>query len=394
VVPLPQAARRVRAALAELGMRPVLTDRGRGGDPTAWSCRILANDGTAPAQGMGKGGRDEARVGAMFEALEHYLTGPDLFDPSAVEPAGAGRLAAGPLEREPYSVLLARTPDGRLACHRYRPLAGGPRILVPLFVWAPWYVEADGHRLRELAADDYDYGELMRYSCNSGCAVGVTADEALLHGINEVIERDALSLLLVRAFLRPAGSRPIVVDPDTLPHALAGAYAAAERVTGAAVHLLDITSDLGVPTMLAYTPPAEGRSYLRGTGASLSRAHAAWRALTELLQTTLGRSGRGDLAGLAAYPALERCGRFDLTDHLRGARVVRFTPAGPLPDPGAQLRRLIAILRARGHTPYGRTVARLRGGITAVHVIVPGLERFMLITDGNLVVPGPRARTV
>jgi ribosomal protein S12 methylthiotransferase accessory factor len=29
-----------------------------------------------------------------------------------------------------------------------------------------------------------------------------------------------------------------------------------------------------------------------------------------------------------------------------------------------------------------------------VHVIVPGLERFMLIADGNLVVPGPRGQAV
>lgn len=373
-------------------MSAELTDRGPQGDPTALSCRISAGDGTVLAQGMGKGGRDEARVGAVFEALEHYLTGPALFDPPEVELAGAARLAGGPLEREPYSVLLAGTPHERLACHRYRPPAGGRDIAVPLFAWAPWYVEAGGRRLRERAADAYDYGELMRYSCNSGCAIGVTAVEALLHATNEVIERDALSLLLVRAFLGAADLRPVAVDPDTLPRALAGAHAAAERTTGSPVHLLDITSDLGVPTMLAYTPPAGDRSHLRGAGTSLSSAHAAWRALTELIQTTPGRSGRGDLSGLAAHPALARCGRFDLTDHLRGARAVPFAPTGRPPGPAAQLRTLIGVLTARGHTPYARTVARLRGGITAVHVVVPGLERFMLITDGNLVLPGPRGR--
>jgi ribosomal protein S12 methylthiotransferase accessory factor len=374
-------------------MSPELTDRGGGCDPTAWSCRILTDDGTALAQGMGKGGRDEARVGAMFEAVEHYLTGPGLFDPSAVELTDAARLAAGPLVREPYADLLTRMPGERLACHRYRPLAGGPWMPVPLFAWAPWYVEADGGGLRERAADACDYGELMRYSCNSGCAVGVTADEALLHATCEVIERDALSLLLVRAFLRGT-LRPGLIDPATLPAAVARAHAAAERITGAAVHLLDITSDLGVPTMLAYAAPAGGRPHRRGAGTSLSSTHAAWRALTELIQTTLGRARRGDLTGLAGHPALARCGRFDLTGHLRGARTVPFTPAGRLPEPGAQLRRLIATLTARGHRPYGRTVAGLRGGITAVHVIVPGLERFMLITDGNLVVPGPRGRAV
>ncbi|GAA2078837.1 YcaO-like family protein [Actinomadura alba] len=401
MVPLAEAAKRVMAALADFGMRPELTDLGRGGEPTAWSCRMRTGDGGAPAtaQGMGKGRRDEARIGAVFEALEHYLTGPDLFDPSAVELVGSARLAAGPLRHEACSVLLGRTPARRLACHRYRPLGGGPEILVPLFLSAPWYLEAEGDRLREQAADTCDYGDLMRYSCNSGSAIGVTAAEALLHAVNEAIERDALSLFLVRAFLGADGFRPTVIDPASLPGELASAYAAAERFTGSPVFLLDITSDLGVPSMLAYTAPAGGRPHRRGAGTSLSSTHAAWRALTELLQTTVGEAlrepgdtPRGDLTGLTGHPALYACGRFDLTDHLRGARAVPCTPAGRLPDPAAQLRRLIAILAAHGHPPYARTVATLRAEITAVHVLVPGLERFMLITGGNLVVPGPRGR--
>lgn len=102
---------------------------------------------------------------------------------------------------------------------------------------------------------------------------------------------------------------------------------------------------------------------------------------------------RGGLAGLAAYPALHACGRFDLTDHLRDAVMIPFAAAGRVPHrPHAQLRKVIAILAARGYTPYRRTVATLSGEITAVHVIVPDLDRFMLISDGNLVLPGPRGQ--
>ena len=385
-------------------MRPELTEPRQVGDPTAWRCRLLTADGTMPAeaQGMGKGRCDEARTGAVFEAVEHYLTGPGRFDPSAVELAESAGLVAGPLGREACSLLLARTPGRRLACHRYRPLDAAPGILVPLFLSAPWYLETEHDGLRELASDGYDYGDAMRYSCNSGSAVGVTRAEALLHAVNEAIERDALSLLLLRAFLGPAGFRPTVIDPATLPGELVSAHSAAERLTGSPVFLLDITSDLGVPTVLAYASPAEGRSHRRGSGTSLSPAHAVWRAVTELVQTVLGEplgradgSPRGDLGGLAAHPALLTCGRFDLTGHLRRVRTVRFEPpAGSAPKPAAQLRRLVAILAAHGHRPYQRTLATLRGGITAVHVIVPGLERFMLVADGNLVVPGPRGQAM
>ncbi|NJP96545.1 YcaO-like family protein, partial [Nonomuraea sp. FMUSA5-5] len=134
----------------------------------------------------------------------------------------------------------------------------------------------------------------------------------------------------------------------------------------------------------------------RGTGTSLSPAHAAWRALTELVQTTLGEElgggSRGDQAAPAAHPALAACGRFELTEVLRRGRVVPLPDGGPVAGaPGAQLRAVCAMLAARGFRVYARAVRAVPGCVVAVHVMVPGLERFMLITDGNLVVPGPRA---
>lgn len=388
------------AALGELGLEPVLTDLGRGHDPTAWACRLLTRDGDMPAAalGMGKGQREEARVGALFEALEHYLTGPALFDPTAVELVEAAEIAAGPLRHEACMTPLARTPSERVACRRYRSLEGGRGTPVPLFLSAPWYVETHAAPLRERAGDVCDYAHLMRYSCNSGSAVGVTEDEALLHALNETIERDALSLLLVRAFLGTADFCPTVIDSATLPVELERVHAATEQLIGSRVYLLDIASDVGVPTMLAYSAPAFRGPHRRGVGTSLSPAYAAWRALTELLQSTLGEtlpwsdaSRRGEPAGLAGYPELYACGRFDLTGHLRGARTVPFPSARGAPGhPRRQLRELCALLAARGYTPYRRTVAAVAGEITAVHVVVPGLERFMLITDGNLVLPGLR----
>ncbi|MEU6786024.1 YcaO-like family protein [Nonomuraea angiospora] len=408
-MPLDEAGRRASAALTALGLRAELVDAGDGRDPTAWWCRLLggAGDLSPVAWGMGKGRPDEARVGALFEAVEHYLTGPAGFDPAAVRPVAPAALATGPLRGDACALLLTGTPGRRMACLRYRLLDGPPlphrRVdaLVPLFLSAPWYAETGAAPLRELAGDDCDYADLMRYSCNSGSAVGITAAEALLHALNEAVERDALSLLLVRAFLGGDGFRLSLIDPGTLPPGLARAYATAEELTGSPVHLLDITSDLGVPTMLAYTAPAGHRPHRRGGGTSLDPAYAAWRALTELVQTTLGEglphsvAARGDLTGLAAHPALHACGRFDLTGALCEARVVPFPQAAAAAGaPGAQLRKVAATLAARGHPAYHRMVRVLPCGITAVHVIVPELERFMLVTDGNLVLPGRRGLAV
>ncbi|MFG1687233.1 YcaO-like family protein [Nonomuraea sp. NPDC049269] len=399
-VPLGEAGRRVEAALAALGLRAELADAGGGRDPTAWWCELLGGAGEVSlvACGMGKGHPEEARVGALFEAVEHFLTGPAGFDPIGMEPAAPAEIAAGPLREDVCALLLARMPGRRMACLRYRALGGGAEALVPLFLFAPWYVETGAARLRRLAGDDCDYAHLTRYSCNSGSAVGVTAAEALLHALNEAIERDALSLLLARAFLGAGGLRLRLIDPDTLLNGLARAYATAGELIGSPVHLLDITSDVGVPTMLAYTAPTALHPHRRGAGTSLSPAYAAWRALTELIQTTLGESlssapTQNELAGLAGHPALHACGRFDLTGLLREARVVPFPQVvEAAATPGGQLRKVAAMLAARGYPAYHRTVCALPGAVTAVHVIVPALERFMLVTNGNLVLPGRRGQ--
>ncbi|GAA1627021.1 hypothetical protein GCM10009733_024700 [Nonomuraea maheshkhaliensis] len=453
-VPLPVAVRRVTTTLSALGLRAQLVDAGPGHDPSAWWCGLRGEADAAPlACGMGKGGRDEARAGALFEAVEHYLTGSAGFAPEAVALAAPADVAAGPLRDDVCGALLAPMGGHRMACARYRAI-GGPKlgrdvlsggglsggglsgsdpraglsgvgrsggilgggdmngagldraglnglggggVLVPLFLSAPWYVEAGAASLRELVGDRCDYADLMRYSCNSGSAIGVTVAEALLHALNETIERDALSLLLVRVFLGGPGFRPRLIDPETLPDKPARAYAVARELTGSPVYLLDITSDLGVPTMLAYTLPTSRHPHRRGTGTSLSPSHAAWRALTELVQTTLGErlpaDTHRDPAAPAAHPELYACARFDLAQALRDAHVVPFrgdvTADGA---PGDQLRTVVAVLAARGLTAYGRTVHALASGVTVVHVFVPGLERFMLVTDGNLVIPGRRGR--
>ncbi|MFD5558857.1 hypothetical protein ACFWIA_34165 [Streptomyces sp. NPDC127068] len=55
-----------------------------------------------------------------------------------------------------------------------------------------------------------------------------------VHAINELLERDALSLLLIGQFLRERPERLAVVDPATLPDEVAAllAFAEATRVVG------------------------------------------------------------------------------------------------------------------------------------------------------------------
>ncbi|NRQ30910.1 YcaO-like family protein [Nonomuraea sp. NN258] len=399
IMPARLAEQRCRQELRELRLRPDLREVGAHHELSMWSCHLRDADGHMPARarGCGKGSTETARTGAIFEALEHYLTGPERFDAAEVQLHPGAALAEGPLAADACAPLLAVTPE--VACHMYTPLPGGPAdtapLPVPVILTTSWYLDAPD--CRELAGDRTDYRQLVRYGCNSGSAIGLTASEALVHALNESIERDAISLLLARAFVSPHPFHLQVIDPATLPADLAAAHRTAQEVTGGHVHLLDATTDLGVPTFVAYrTNAGQGKQRL-GAGTSLSAHHAAWRALAEVVQLTIGESihvpAPADLTPLERYPQLHACARFDLIDHLAHAHSVAFS-AGPEPPghPDAQLRRLVSLLSAAGYHPYHRIAAVTPSGITAVHTFVPGLERFMLILSEVLTLPGPRAR--
>lgn len=405
-VSVDEARRRVECALAELGLSPVLSEVGSGPALAVWSCRLLdASSAPAPlGLGMGKGRPTEAHTGAVFEALEHYQTGPALLDMEEITFQDGQRLAAGPLAGHPFAPLLADA--GRLACHTYRPLPGArcrpdrALMTIPVCLTTSWYT--DRPELRRLIGDDADYRHLARYAGNSGSAIGISRTEALLHAVNECVERDALSVLIARAFLRPRSDfRLRRIEPASLPTELAAAHHQAEEQVGGPVDLLDISSDLGLPVYAALTPGSAHLETRSGFGASLSHRHAAFRALSEILQTTLatrssmapGPTRPVDLIALRRYPALYACGRCDFTSHLEHAEAIPFpTLDAPALTPAQQLDEVTRLLTSAGHVPYYRTIATLPTGITSVHVFTPGLERFVAVANGMLVLPGPRAR--
>lgn len=397
-VTLGEASRRLDECLSGLGLSRDMRFLGETSTCSAWSCLLRAHDGTnsAEGEGLGKGSPEEARLGAAFEALEHHLTGPDFLDCDLISLQSVEQLLDGPLGGDALRLPLENT-SGELACHTYASLGGGPAAAIPVAFQCPWFLEPAHEHLRELCNDAYDYRSFMRYSCNSGSAIGVSRTEALVHALNETIERDAFSMFLVQAFLAD-GYSPTLVDPQSLPARLRAASVDVERLTGEKLRLIDITTDLGVPTVLAYVPSARGGQYRRGLGCSLHPEYAVWRAVSELVQATFYRPTDGDrdvLAGLAAYPVLRDCAAFDLEP------VLAHSQSGPLQHamlarlrPVDHLQLLVERLARASFEPFYRVAGHMDGGVTAVQTVIPGLERFFLVCEGNLVLPGSRGSSL
>ncbi|WP_431043587.1 YcaO-like family protein [Streptomyces sp. P1-3] len=358
-----------------------------------WTCELADPAGASVAAGAGKGRTDTgARARALGEALERLLAGPAGLDRAAVHFTAAGQLAAGMLAGEASAPLLAQRPDQEIACLTYEPLhAGADEASIPLFLGAPWYAGPDGRAHRDALGDRACYGALSRYSVGSGYGLAPTPTQATVHALLETIERDACSLLTIRTLL--SGRRPVILDPATPPDGLAALHACAEHEASARVYLVDATSDLGVPTVLAYSTPRPPTRYVRGQAAALSCHDAVEGALTELLESTALRRRTPArpvrLALLEPHPALHRCGRFDLTDALLRARSTPFRDRPAPDDPANQLTGLLARLKAGGFTARQRRIARLVGDVDAVHTVVPGLERFFASSKALSSSPAP-----
>ncbi len=121
--------------------------------------------------------------------------------------------------------------------------------------------------------------QLYKFHTN-GLAAGNTMEEAVLHAMFELIERDAWSIAEYHNIPAPE----VIVDPDSVPGKLIAKFA--EK--GVIIHLKDLTSDIGVATIGAAADDVSTKDpemLSIGVGTHLNPEIAAIRAITEVAQS-------------------------------------------------------------------------------------------------------------
>ena len=116
---------------------------------------------------------------------------------------------------------------------------------------------------------------------SNGCAAGAVPEEAVLQGLLELIERDAVALWWYSRARRPGVDLCTSTDPYVAR--LQAHYRGLQR----SLWVLDIRSDLGVPSFAALSARTDQpqQDILYGFGSHLDPAVALSRALTELNQS-------------------------------------------------------------------------------------------------------------
>ncbi len=127
------------------------------------------------------------------------------------------------------------------------------------------------------------YGNQLFRSNTNGLASGNTIEEAVLHGLLEVIERDALS---IAEYTRNPGKEIILEESDGLNYELKKRMEQA----GIKVKLWLLDSDVNIPTVVAAVDDTllkDPALLVMGAGSHLSPEIAVTRALTEAAQSRL-----------------------------------------------------------------------------------------------------------
>ncbi len=219
-------------------------------------------------------------------------------------------------------------------------------------------------------------GPAAFHSDSNGCAAGNTLEESIVQGFLELVERDSYAIWWYNRLQRAE------VDLNQFDNSYVRDLRTQLAETGRRLWVLDVTSDLGVPTYVAILHWMQnGQENIEfGSGAHFDKRIALLRALTELnqfLSIGLMGGGTGEKSSLDGITPLR------LKDH------PFLTPSGnpaDQPEPGATVGFLH---NTRGQVDACVDIARRAGldflvlnqtrpdiEVPVVRVIVPGLRHF------------------
>ena len=343
------------------------------------------------SKSAGKGStREQSEVSALCEAIERHSGarhGDEIRVRKRFVEFGDGEEAIHPNDAQLFS-------DNQLDNAKSINAKGHPYNIVPprldpdaAIDWTPvWSLTQRRHRylptsmLYGMAAEERGPADLIADS--NGCAAGNTLEEAILQGFYELAERDAFAIWWYNRLRVPA-VRLSSFDDAYLASA-SDYYARYERD----LWMLDVTSDIGIPTFVALSRRTDARTedIIYGAGAHADPRLAALRAICELNQclTWLPRPGKAD-------------GRPAIDDPLalwwwKTARLADCAWLAPAPDePLREASRYPAIeaTDTREDVEHCRALVEARGmeflvldqtrpdiGMPVARVVVPGMRHF------------------
>jgi len=326
---------------------------------------------------FGKGSTaEQAEASALMEAIERYS---GIFQTDEIRVtkrftdfAAGDAILSNDVQHYSEKQFAARfqpTPEGEQEISH--PIDPNEKI-----EWSPVWSLRD-RKFRHLPTGLLYFFYPGTHTDSNGCAAGNTREEAIVQGFLELVERDAYAIWWYNRLHRAA------VDLGEFDDAYIRDIQTQFTDFGRRIWVLDITSDLGVPTYVAIMHwMQDGKEHIEfGSGAHFDRRIALLRSLTELSQfLSIGVMGGGGARGdkssldgvtplrLEAYPFL-----------LPSKQPIQSPPLGmnvPLDSVREQVEACVEVARRAGLDFLVLDQTRPDLGVPVVRVLAPGLRHF------------------
>jgi len=366
----------VVAGLKRADIPPPLHLYGTGRVPAAAPVSAEQLESALRMSAGGKGPTDaQAQASALCEGVERYCAhAREARRTVEASFADVADRAFHPDELLLFSDLQRRERDERNAGN------GDPRFHIPEpfdetrpVAWTEgWSLAADEPRLLPSAYCYLGYplpeGQRFCRGDSNGCAAGNVLEEAILQGMLELVERDAVALWWYNRVRRPAVA--IERSGNAYVDGVLGAFATLERDVWA----LDLTNDLGIPAVAALSCSRDtGRSVTFGFGAHLDPSVALTRAVSELVQMTFS------VQGSRPRPMLEHwLAEVNPEDErwLAPEGGGEVAPPRRTDDLASDIRSCTDAITRAGHDVVVVDLTLPDIGVPVVKVVAPGLRHF------------------
>ncbi|KKH94374.1 hypothetical protein EO95_08575 [Methanosarcina sp. 1.H.T.1A.1] len=327
----------------------------------------------------GKGSTEQrARISAIMESFERCLAerpginaniGGGISAPALVESYLNARETCSVLD--PSSLLLAQpfNPSSLIEwVGAYDLMSGEEEFVSANAVYHPY--DAPGQCQK------------LFLSNTNGLASGNTLEEAILHGLLEVIERDAIS---TAQFSRDLGKEIVLTEEDGYLYELAQKF----KDAGVELKIWLVPTDTGIPTVIAATDDAKLKDpalLVMGAGSHLKPEIAVARAITEAAQSRVvqiqGAREDTDREGFIRSVGYDRMKRlnwfwFEEGEKISLSEVKDLSGKSPSENIDVILEKLKGLVEK----VLVVDLSREEIAVPVVRVIIPGFELFTIDRD-------------
>lgn len=372
-----------------------------------YTCRCIITDkknGNILAAGNGKGELIASRVGSLFEATEHLFSHYNFINSNKITYSGISDFCQDNVlcDKLPLAILK-NTDNVKIPFLKYKAVNGHNTCLYPLALSSPSYLDlllvSDDLRQKDL----FNYERFEHYSSNSGTAIGMNSEEAIIHGLLENIERSSMSKFLINVFLLNGENCLRVINPLTLPDNIIDVFNRVEKELDTKVFIFEMPNKFGVPAYCSWMEQSDFKVGIAGYGCSLSLDHAILRSLYEVAQYfLLGEHIYGHdwlkkldediLSALEGLPLHQDCAKFNLREKCKelGYELIGYETLEKLKfsqNPKEYLAQLTNIIYTSGEVPFASELNLVGSNINISHTFITGEDRFFTVRLGKAAFP-------